>query len=92
MRLYAVFAALLIASVDANSCNKGGVYCGQSLLNKGNYYAHIVETLRSVGQPTDDTHVRLSIFDCLSNGDIRYRGFCSKGCGGVGNSNADYCF
>ena len=30
----AVFLAI-VAAVAAKSCNRGGVYCGQSLLNKG---------------------------------------------------------
>lgn len=124
--------------IEAKSCHKGGVYCGASLLNrgnlllfqilrllspihrhtsvpwcllpcsvplhrlsifpfgraniwKGNYRDHIVETLQSAGQSTDERHIQSSIFDCLGDGDIRYRGFCSQGCAGVGSDNPDYC-
>ncbi|KIY68657.1 hypothetical protein CYLTODRAFT_350996 [Cylindrobasidium torrendii FP15055 ss-10] len=95
MHFSTIFTALLLAIAPevaiAKSCKRGGVYCGQSLLNRGNYWDHIVETLQASGQPTDDAHVRASIFDCLSDGDIRYRGYCSRGCGGVGSDDADYC-
>ncbi|KAJ7214276.1 hypothetical protein C8J57DRAFT_1096562 [Mycena rebaudengoi] len=79
------------ADVVADSCNRGGVYCGQSLLNKGNYHDHIVTTLASVGQPTDDVHIINSLFDCLSDGEIRFVGFCANGCGGVGSDDPDFC-
>lgn len=116
MRFYAILAALVLAVapevVNAKSCHRGGVYCGQSLLNRGmyfsrrivcyvseisnllvqgNYHDHIVETLEAANQPTDEAHIRASIFDCLSGGDIRFRGYCDKGCGGVGSDDADYC-
>ncbi|KIY68649.1 hypothetical protein CYLTODRAFT_252582 [Cylindrobasidium torrendii FP15055 ss-10] len=92
MRVSAILAALILAvTTDAKSCKRGGVYCGQSLLNRGNYHDHIVRVLKASNQPTDDAHIRGSIFDCLSGGEIRYRGYCSRGCGGVGNSDPDYC-
>ncbi|KZV78112.1 hypothetical protein EXIGLDRAFT_561438, partial [Exidia glandulosa HHB12029] len=68
------------ATVLADSCNRGGVYCGVSLLRKGNYHDHIVQVLQDNRQPTDDQHIQNSIFDCLDGGDIRYRGFCANGC------------
>ncbi|EJD37676.1 hypothetical protein AURDEDRAFT_49312, partial [Auricularia subglabra TFB-10046 SS5] len=77
--------------VVADSCNRGGVYCGQSLLKKGNYHDHIVAVLTSVGQPTDETHVVNSLFNCLSGGEITYQGFCANGCGGVNSKNPDFC-
>ncbi|KIY68648.1 hypothetical protein CYLTODRAFT_489569 [Cylindrobasidium torrendii FP15055 ss-10] len=95
MRFYAILAALVLAVtpevVNAKSCHRGGVYCGQSLLNRGNYHDHIVRVLEAANQPTDEAHIRASIFDCLSGGDIRFRGYCDKGCGGVGSDDADYC-
>lgn len=33
----ALAATILASMASAASCNKGGVYCGQSLLNKGTY-------------------------------------------------------
>ncbi|RYP62566.1 hypothetical protein DL770_009563 [Monosporascus sp. CRB-9-2] len=72
------------SAVAADSCNRGGVYCG-------NYRDHIVETLQSVGQPTDEAHIQNSKFDCLSGGDIAYREFCGNGCGGTDSEDPDYC-
>lgn len=57
----------------------------------GNYRDHIIETLKAAGMPTDEPHIVSSLFDCLKDGDIRYRDYCGRGCGGVGNNNADYC-
>ncbi|KZV78016.1 hypothetical protein EXIGLDRAFT_561353, partial [Exidia glandulosa HHB12029] len=79
------------ATVLADSCNRGGVYCGVSLLNKGNYHDHIVQVLQANGQPTDDKHIDDSIFDCLDGGEIRYRGFCANGCGGTDSEDPDFC-
>ncbi|KAJ0119700.1 hypothetical protein J7T55_013903 [Diaporthe amygdali] len=94
MKLTSIVAAILAGAnvaVIAKSCKQGGVYCGQSLLKRGNYHDHIVETLDAEGQSTDDVHIRNSLFDCLSNGDIRYRDYCYKGCGGIDSKDADYC-
>lgn len=57
----------------------------------GNYRDHIIETLKAVGQPTDEAHIISSLFDCLGGGDIRYRDYCGRGCAGVGSKDADYC-
>ncbi|KAJ7821641.1 hypothetical protein B0H13DRAFT_1660142 [Mycena leptocephala] len=90
---FATFAAFLTALTSArvlegrDSCNNGGVYCGVSLLNKGN----IVEVLEAVGQPTDEAHIDYSLFDCLSGGEIRFISFCSRGCGGTTTTADDYC-
>ncbi|KAF2660302.1 hypothetical protein K491DRAFT_589482 [Lophiostoma macrostomum CBS 122681] len=84
--------ALPASLVLADSCNRGGVYCGSSLLRKGNYRNHIIQVLQQVGQPTDDAHVQDSIFDCLDGGNIRFRGYCANGCGGTDSTNPDYCF
>ncbi|OAQ80502.1 hypothetical protein VFPBJ_06087 [Purpureocillium lilacinum] len=78
-------------AVVADSCNRGGVYCGSSLLRKGNYRNHIIETLKAANQPTDESHIQNSKFDCLDKGDIAYREFCSRGCGGTDTENPDYC-
>ncbi|KAL4893835.1 hypothetical protein BDV59DRAFT_201593 [Aspergillus ambiguus] len=92
MKVFNVIAILASAIyVSADSCNEGGVYCGQSLLNKGNYENHIKEVLTSQGQPTDRTHVVNSIFNCIESGGITYQGFCENGCGGVGSTVPDYC-
>ncbi|KAF2678435.1 hypothetical protein K458DRAFT_394975 [Lentithecium fluviatile CBS 122367] len=89
--LFTVTIASPVA-VMAKSCVKGGVYCGSSLLRRGNYKAHIVETLEDAGVGTDDWHVQNALFDCLKDGDIRYRAFCDIGCGGTDSTDADYCF
>ncbi|RYP31765.1 hypothetical protein DL767_005585 [Monosporascus sp. MG133] len=109
----AVFATAGV--VVADSCNRGGVYCGSSLLRKGkpprqtliptfsvpptcnaihktrNYRDHIKETLQAAGVSTDERHIQNSKFDCLSDGDIAYREFCSNGCGGTDSTDPDYC-
>ncbi|KAE9392380.1 hypothetical protein BT96DRAFT_830690 [Gymnopus androsaceus JB14] len=77
--------------VKADSCNDSGVYCGQSLLNKGNYMDHIIQVLQANKQPTDKQHIIDSLFDYVSNGDIVYEEFCANGCGGIGNTEDDFC-
>ena len=57
----------------------------------GNYRDHIVQTLRDAGQSTDEAHIQNGKFDCLSGGDIAFREFCSRGCGGTESENPDYC-
>ncbi|RYP21821.1 hypothetical protein DL765_002046 [Monosporascus sp. GIB2] len=68
-----------------------GVYCGSSLLRKGNYLDHAVEMLQAADQSTDVAHIENSRFDCLGDRDIAYREFCSKGCGGTDSEDPDYC-
>ncbi|GAW22600.1 hypothetical protein ANO14919_121420 [Xylariales sp. No.14919] len=90
------FAATIILAAAAgtavaDSCNNGGEYCGQSLLNKGNYYDHIVQVLQASGQPTDNTHVVNSLFHCGSGGEIFFQSFCGNGCAGVGSLEDDTC-
>ncbi|RYP46588.1 hypothetical protein DL768_007210 [Monosporascus sp. mg162] len=93
MKLTIITAVFATAGVVvAESCNRGGVYCGSSLLRKGNYRDHIKETLQAAGVSTDERHIQNSKFDCLSDGDIAYREFCSNGCGGTDSTDPDYCF
>ncbi|GAM37120.1 hypothetical protein TCE0_022f06756 [Talaromyces pinophilus] len=99
MKLINIIAFLSAAmAVSADSCNRGGVYCGTSLLNKGfslmatgDYHDHIVAVLTGAGKSTDDAHVRNSIFNCLSGGEIAYQGYCTYGCGGTQSEDPDYC-
>ncbi|KAH7328091.1 hypothetical protein B0I35DRAFT_416535 [Stachybotrys elegans] len=92
MKCFTLIATLLAASLAAaDSCNRGGSYCGISLLRKGNYRDHVVETLQAVGQPTDEAHIQNSRFDCLEGGDIAWRQFCAAGCGGADSEDPDYC-
>ncbi|KAI0192805.1 hypothetical protein F4808DRAFT_442580 [Astrocystis sublimbata] len=89
---FAIITLLSVAgSAIADSCKQGGTYCGQSLLNRGNYHDHIVAVLTADGQPTDDAHITNSQFTCGSNGDITFIQFCQNGCNGVGNNDADTC-
>lgn len=67
------------------------ILCLTDWVVTGNYHDHIVETLEAAGQPTDDAHIRSSIFDCVSGGDIIFRGYCARGCGGVGTEDPDFC-
>ncbi|KAJ7323641.1 hypothetical protein DFH08DRAFT_711762 [Mycena albidolilacea] len=94
---FATFVAFLTTLASAgvlearDSCNSGGVYCGTSLLNKGNYHDHIVEVLTQNGQPTDEAHVDNSLFNCLSGGEISFISFCGNGCGGTTTTSPDFC-
>ncbi|KAK6224174.1 hypothetical protein LQW54_000323 [Pestalotiopsis sp. IQ-011] len=87
--LAVIFAAA--SAVVADSCNRGGVYCGSSLLRKGNYREHITDTLKTVGVDTDEAHVQNGLFNCLSGGDIQYIEYCINGCGGTDSEDPDYC-
>lgn len=62
-----------------------------SLMVTGNYHDHIVAVLTGAGKSTDDAHVRNSIFNCLSGGEIAYQGYCTYGCGGTQSEDPDYC-
>ncbi|KXJ86589.1 hypothetical protein Micbo1qcDRAFT_209001 [Microdochium bolleyi] len=82
MKFFAILSAsIFAASAAADSCNRGG-----------NYRDHIVETLQAAGQPTDESRIQNSKFDCIGGGDIVYREFCSRGCGGTDSEDPDYCF
>ncbi|KAJ7477559.1 hypothetical protein FB451DRAFT_1032788 [Mycena latifolia] len=95
---FATFAAFFTALASAgalevrDSCNRGDVYCGTSLLNKGNYRDHIIQVLQQNGQPTDETHIDDSLFDYLSGGEIKFISFCVNGCGGTTTKDPDFCF
>ncbi|KAI1126603.1 hypothetical protein F5Y10DRAFT_266922 [Nemania abortiva] len=99
MRAFDVTVILLaavgsaVAGIDTalKSCKKNGLYCGQSLLNRGNYNDHIIQVLKDNGQPTDTAHIVNSRFSCGDNGDITFIQYCDKGCSGVGNSGDDFC-
>ena len=58
----------------------------------GNYRDHIVRVLKAAKQPTSEVHIQNSKFDCQSGGEIVFREFCSKGCGGTDSEDPDYCF
>ncbi|KAI3320962.1 hypothetical protein HD806DRAFT_537619 [Xylariaceae sp. AK1471] len=79
-----------IGLVAAKSCHSGGIYCGTSLLHRGDYNTKIITNLRAVNEPTDDQHIKQSLWDCTSHGDIGYREFCTFGCHG-GDDKDDYC-
>lgn len=85
-----VVAALAI-TIAAKSCHSGGMYCGQSLLNRGNYENHIIQVLEAEGQQTTETYIDNSLFSCGSGGDITYVQYCDNGCNGVGSDDADAC-
>lgn len=48
--------------------------------------------LKAAKQPTSEVHIQNSKFDCQSGGEIVFREFCSKGCGGTDSEDPDYCF
>lgn len=110
-----VLSVMASGVVALDNCNRGGVYCGVSLLRRGNasavletyiyvililafyesdgdYEAVIKRELTAARQPTDGRHINYARFDCLADGKIKYRQFCSRGCGGVASTDPDYCF
>ncbi|KAI1253579.1 hypothetical protein MGN70_005789 [Eutypa lata] len=82
--------AALAGFVAADSCNSGGVYCGYSLIAKGDYRDDIVTELSASGYSTDETSIQQSLFNCLDNGQIDVTSYCANGCVG-GDSSDDYC-
>ncbi|KAI0132097.1 hypothetical protein BJ170DRAFT_691299 [Xylariales sp. AK1849] len=88
-----VFALTVLASagiVAAKSCKSGGIYCGFSLLDRGDYVTKIITNLRASNEPTDDQHIKQGLWTCLDHGDISFKEYCSVGCNG-GDSKDDYC-
>ncbi|GAD92340.1 conserved hypothetical protein [Paecilomyces variotii No. 5] len=74
---FAVVAALSPLAL-ARNCKTGLNYCGYNLLNIGNYGAQVNEGLEAAGEPTDNGHIRESLFHCDggANGDITYLTYC----------------
>ncbi|KAF4454615.1 hypothetical protein FALBO_15799 [Fusarium albosuccineum] len=66
-----------------------------SAAKKGNYYDPIEDALAAAkkGICADRRHVNDSLFYCLhgTNGDIKYKAFCSKGCSNNGIGKSDSC-
>ncbi|KAI0438987.1 hypothetical protein F4803DRAFT_532869 [Xylaria telfairii] len=91
MLLAAAGSAIADTNAALKSCKKNGLYCGQSLLNRGNYNDHIILVLKANGQPTDTAHIVNSRFSCGDNGEITFLQYCERGCSGVGNSDDDFC-
>lgn len=59
----------------------------------GNYGAQANGALKAANQPTDDPHIRESLFHCNggNNGDISFIQYCGGGCRDGGSGNSDYC-
>ncbi|KAB8231656.1 hypothetical protein ETB97_012176 [Aspergillus alliaceus] len=85
--------AALVPFAAARNCKTGLNYCGWNLLNIGNYGAQVNGALGAAGQPTDDGHIRESLFHCNGgdNGDISFITYCGGGCRDGGNDRSDYC-
>ncbi|KAI1821590.1 hypothetical protein F4861DRAFT_518362 [Xylaria intraflava] len=86
-------AALAVAGaglVSAKSCNNGGIYCGEYLLQRGDYINKIVTNLEANHVKTTDYNINNSLWACTSHGDISFKSLCSVGCHG-GDKNDDYC-
>lgn len=62
-------------------------------LSIGKYGAQVNGALEAAGQPTDDAHIRESLFHCNGggNGDISFTTFCDGGCKDGGTDRSDYC-
>ncbi|KAI2468680.1 hypothetical protein F4781DRAFT_397513 [Annulohypoxylon bovei var. microspora] len=84
------FTAVLSGFVSAKSCHSGGVYCGYSLIKRGDYRDDIVTQLNGVHQSTDNTHIQQSLFGCGNHGTISFKQYCKNGCIG-GDKKDDYC-
>ncbi|KAJ3531643.1 hypothetical protein NM208_g6992 [Fusarium decemcellulare] len=87
--------ATLASFGAARNCTPGLYYCGSALLQVGNYYDPIEDALAAAkkGICADRRHVNDSLFYCLhgTNGDIKYKAFCSKGCSNNGIGKSDSC-
>lgn len=90
-----IFASTgLLSTVFADNCYGTGNWCGSALLKKGDYQSTIKDKLAGASQPTDDLHVRESLFTCVadSKGDITFVSFCASGCTEQsGKANSDFC-
>ncbi|KAA8652679.1 hypothetical protein EYZ11_001021 [Aspergillus tanneri] len=77
----------------ANNCKTSLNYCGYNLLGIGNYAAQVNSALEASNQPTDDAHIRESLFHCNggNNGDISFISYCGGGCQDGGSGNSDFC-
>ncbi|OTA59762.1 hypothetical protein K449DRAFT_436021 [Hypoxylon sp. EC38] len=84
------FTAVFSGFVSAKSCKSGGVYCGYSLIARGDYRDDIITQLHGADKSTDETVINQSLFLCGSHGTISFSQFCNNGCVG-GDSRDDYC-
>lgn len=59
----------------------------------GKYGAQVNGALDAAHQPTDDAHIRESLFHCNGgdNGDISFITYCGGGCKDGGKDRSDYC-
>ncbi|EAL90453.1 hypothetical protein KXW98_001969 [Aspergillus fumigatus] len=85
--------AALAPLAAARNCKDGLNYCGWNLLNIGKYGAQVNGALTAAHQPTDDAHIRESLFHCNggADGDISFIKYCGGGCKNGGNDRSDYC-
>ncbi|KAL1870364.1 hypothetical protein Plec18167_007498 [Paecilomyces lecythidis] len=89
---FAVVAVITPLAV-ANNCKTGLNYCGYNLLNIGNYGPQVNQALEAANEPTDNGHIRESLFHCNGgeNGDITFLTYCGNGCTDGGSGRSDYC-
>ncbi|KAI8624404.1 hypothetical protein F5Y19DRAFT_454592 [Xylariaceae sp. FL1651] len=74
----------------AKSCKTGGIYCGTSLLNRGNYITNINTGLAAQSLPQTEFNQHNSLWDCTHNGQVQFSTLCLMGCLPNG-SNDDTC-
>ncbi|KAI0891736.1 hypothetical protein F4806DRAFT_481759 [Annulohypoxylon nitens] len=82
---------ILSGVATAANCGNGFYYCGTSLLNKGNYYGDIVNSLTEAGEPNAETNINQSLFYCKGAHDIPFVKFCEGGCHDAGTGKSDSC-
>ncbi|TVY31705.1 hypothetical protein LOCC1_G008511, partial [Lachnellula occidentalis] len=79
--------SVLSTLVAAKSCKSGGIYCGKSLLDRGDYITKINTNLKANNLPDTDQYRDASLWTCLEHGDISLIQYCATGC--LGNGKKD---
>ncbi|TVY25252.1 hypothetical protein LHYA1_G006993 [Lachnellula hyalina] len=85
-----VLTSVLSTLVAAKSCKRGGIYCGKSLLDRGDYITKLDTNLKANDKPDTQQYRLESLWTCLEHGDISFIQYCATGCLGNGN-NDDSC-
>ncbi|RAH53034.1 hypothetical protein BO85DRAFT_523869 [Aspergillus piperis CBS 112811] len=77
----------------AYGCTEGLIYCGTSLIKKGDYYEDIVASLERSDQPTTSDFILYSRFICTADEDfLVWVDKCADGaCKDNGSGHDDTC-
>ncbi|KAF2143183.1 uncharacterized protein K452DRAFT_346951 [Aplosporella prunicola CBS 121167] len=82
---FAILIAALSSFVSAKECVYGHYYCGRDLMENGDYYNDIIESLIDAHEPVDFPHIVNSVFYCKDSGSIPFKlipfkEYCIQGC------------